>query len=225
MKDLMIYLIHYTPLKERKQFQLEQLNYLSLENIVFIENYDKENLSIEDLIKFDKKKISLGKISLFRKQLYTMELIQESKFDYNLILEDDAILDKDFASKLTLALKQLPEDYDMLFLGDCCNLHIESSKIKPDQFIYLKCREPTAPASKGASRCTDSIIVSKECAKKICNTYKNMNVSISENRINLPIDFWLNNIIRDLELNIYWMEPTIVTQGTETKNGKFKSSL
>tara|TARA_B110000908_G_C10115877_1_gene385235 strand:+ start:697 stop:951 length:255 start_codon:yes stop_codon:yes gene_type:complete len=72
-----------------------------------------------------------------------MELIQKSNFKYNLVLEDDAILDKDFVSKLTRGLKQLPDDYDMLFLGDGCNLHIESSKIKADQFIYTKCREPT----------------------------------------------------------------------------------
>ena len=72
-----------------------------------------------------------------------MELIQKSNFKYNLVLEGDAILDKDFVSKLTRGLKQLPDDYDMLFLGDGCNLHIESSKIKADQFIYTKCREPT----------------------------------------------------------------------------------
>ena len=53
-----------------------------------------------------------------------MELIQISNFEYNLVLEDDAILDKDFLSKLTRGLEQLPDDYDMLFLGDGCNYHI-----------------------------------------------------------------------------------------------------
>ena len=42
------------------------------------------------------------------------------------------------------------------------------------------------------------------------------------NNINLPLDWWLNEVIRDLKLEIYWMEPTIVTQGSE--KGKFKSS-
>ena len=165
MDDLITYVIHYTPLKERKYFQLEQLNKLSLQDNIFIEKYDKENLQAEDLIKFNKKKLKLGTISLFRKHIYAMELIQKSNFKYNLVLEDDAILDKDFVSKLTRGLKQLPDDYDMLFLGNGCKLHIESSKIKPDQFIYKKCREPTSWGGNGGTRCMDSILLVK-CAIK-----------------------------------------------------------
>jgi hypothetical protein len=45
---------------------------------------------------------------------------------------------------------------------------------------------------------------------------------MKENNITLPLDWWLNQVIRDLKLEIYWMEPTIVTQGSGT--GKFKSS-
>ena len=218
MNNLITYVIHYTPLKERKYFQLEQLDKLALKNNVFIEKYDKENLEVEDLIKFNKKILRLGTISLFRKHIYAMELIQKSNFKYNLVLEDDAILDKDFVSKLTRGLKQLPYDYDMLFLGDGCNLHIESSKIKADQLIYKKCREPTNWGGNGATRCLDSLIISQKCATKICNLYE----SIKINNINLPLDWWLNQVIRDLKLEIYWMEPTIVTQGTQT--GKYKSS-
>ena len=42
MNNLITYVIHYTPLKKRKQFLLEQLDKLSLKNNVFIEKYDKE---------------------------------------------------------------------------------------------------------------------------------------------------------------------------------------
>ena len=45
---------------------------------------------------------------------------------------------------------------------------------------------------------------------------------LKERAINMPSDWWLNKVIRDLKLEIYWMEPTIVTQGTQT--GKYKSS-
>ena len=218
MNNLITYVIHYTPLKERKYFQLGQLDKLSLKNNVFIEKYDKENLKIEDLIKFDKKKIKLGSISLIRKHIYAMELIQKSNFKYNLVLEDDAILDKDFVSKLTRGLKQLPDDYDMLFLGDGCNLHIESSKIRPFKFIYKKCREPTVWGGNGGTRCTDSYLVSKKGAKKLINYIS----KLKEGAINMPSDWWLNQVIRDLKLEIYWMEPTIVTQGSVT--GKFNVS-
>ena len=215
---LLTFVIHYTPLKERKNFQLEQLDKLSLKYNFFIEKYDKENLEIKDLIKFNKKVLGLGTISLLRKFIYAMELIQISNFEYNLVLEDDAILDKDFLSKLTRGLEQLPDDYDMLFLGDGCNYHIESSKIKANKFIYKKCREPTNWGGLGGTRCTDSIIINKKCATKICNYYESM----KENNIYAPLDWWLNQVIRDLKLEIYWMEPTIVTQGTQ--NGKYNSS-
>ena len=218
MDDLITYVIHYTPLKERKHFQLYQLDKLSLKNNVFIEKYDKENLEVDDLIKFNKKKINLGTISLFRKHIYTIELIQKSNFKYNLVLEDDAILDEDFVSKLTRGLKQLPHDYDMLFLGDGCNLHIPSIKISQSKYIYKKCRDPTNWGGNGGTRCMDSILISQKCATKICNYYESM----KENSIDLPIDWWLNEVIRDLKLEIYWMEPTIVTQGTQ--NGKYSSS-
>ena len=140
-----------------------------------------------------------------------MQLIEKSNYKYNLVLEDDAILDEDFVLKLKRGLEQLPDDYDMLFLGDCCNLHIESSKIKPNQFIYKKCREGGG-GHPAATRCCDSMLISQKCATKICNFYE----SIKTNNIYLPVDHWLNQVILDLKLDIYWMEPTIVKQGSET---------
>jgi hypothetical protein len=43
------------------------------------------------------------------------------------------------------------------------------------------------------------------------------------NKINLPIDWWLNVASRDNDFKVYWAEPTIVTQGSQ--NGLFKTSL
>ena len=89
---------------------------------------------------------------------------------------------------------------------------------KPDKFIYKKCHEPTRWGGNGATRCTDSYFVSKKCAEKLINYI----TKICKNSINQNSDWWLNEVIRDLKLEIYWMEPTIVTQGTQ--NGKYNSS-
>ena len=62
MKNLIIYVIHYTPLKERKTFLLNELNKHSL-NYYFIEDYDREKLSNNDLKIFDTNKEK--KVSLF----------------------------------------------------------------------------------------------------------------------------------------------------------------
>jgi glycosyl transferase, family 25 len=214
--NLITYVIHYTPLKERKQFLLNEFNKHSL-IYHFIEDYDRENLSNEDLrifnTKFPKSQcgITLSHIHSYRK-------IVNNNYKYSLILEDDVILDDNFGYKLEKGLTHLPNDYDMLFIGNGANLHIEPSIIKPKQLIYKKCREPTNWGGDGGTRCTDSYLISKKCAKKLINYIS----KLKEGSIQMPIDWWLNQVIRDLQLEIYWMEPTIVTQGTET--GKYKSS-
>ena len=62
------------------------------------------------------------------------------------------------------------------------------------------------------------MLISQKCAINICNYYESM----KENSIGLGLDWWLNQAIRDLKLDIYWMEPTIVKQGSESN--KFKTS-
>lgn len=105
----------------------------------------------------------------------------------------------------------------MLFIGDGCNLHIQKDKLIPNINIYKKCLYPTNWGGDGAPRCTDSCLVNKKCAIKLCNYINNL-----PNKINLPSDWWLNVAARDNNLSVYWAEPTIVTQGTQ--NGLFKSS-
>ena len=38
-----------------------------------------------------------------------------------------------------------------------------------------------------------------------------------------PVDWWLNDVARDLSLKVYWAEPTIVTQGSQI--GLFSRSI
>jgi GR25 family glycosyltransferase involved in LPS biosynthesis len=216
--NLITYVIHYTPLKERKQFMLNEIDKHSL-NYYFIEKYDREKLSDQDLKMFNTYKLKLSEVSLTRKHIDAYRKIVNNNYKYSLILEDDVILDDNFGYKLEKGLTHLPDDYDMLFIGNGANLHIEPSIIKPNQLIYKKCREPTNWGGNGGTRCTDSYLISKKCAKKLINYIS----KLKEGSIQMPSDWWLNQVIRDLQLEIYWMEPTIVTQGTET--GKYNSSI
>lgn len=215
MKDLITYVIHYTPLLERKQFLLKEFNKHSL-IYHFIEDYDQEKLSDEDLKIFDTNKVKLSMCSNIIKHIDAYRNIMNNKYKYSLILEDDVILDDKFEDKLNKSLKQLPDNYDMLFIGNGCNFHIPL--VEPLKFIYKKCREPTSWGGNGGTRCTDSYLVSKKGAKKLINYIS----KIKKGTINITSDWWLNQVIRDLKLEIYWMEPTIVTQGTQT--GKYNSS-
>jgi len=210
-----IFVIHYSKLVDRKRHILEQFKKQNITDYEFIEKYDREDLQDCDTILFD---ICLKKsmISLMNKHFYVYKLIAEN-YENALIFEDDVILSNNFTNILNEYMIQIPKDYDMLFIGNGCNLHIEKSKLISNQNIYEKCLYPTSWGGDGASRCTDSYIISKKCANTLCEYINNLKC-----KINLPSDWWINVSARDNNFKVYWSEPTIVKQGTQ--NGLFVSS-
>jgi len=210
-----IFVLHYSKLVDRKKHILEQFNKQGIIDYEFIEKYNREDLQDSDMLLFDKC-MKKSMMSLINKHFYVFKLISE-KYERALILEDDVILNDNFIDTLNNYITQLPEDFDMLFIGDGCNLHIEKHKLIPDKYIYEKCLYPTSWGGDGASRCSDSYIISKNCANKLCEYINNLKCEIK-----LPSDWWLNVASRDNNFKVYWAEPTIVTQGTQ--NGLFISS-
>jgi len=211
-----IFVIHYSKLVDRKKYIIEQFKKQNITDYEFIEKYNKEDLCEQDKLLFDNC-LTESIISLINKHFYVYKLIVE-KYDNALIFEDDVILNDNFNEILNKYISQLVEDYDMLFIGDGCNFHIEKDKLITNNNIYEKCLYPTKWGGNGASRCSDSYIISKKCAIKLCNYINKLSF-----KIKLPIDWWLNVAARENNLKVYWAEPTIVTQGSQ--NGIFKSSL
>jgi len=210
---LKIFVLHYSKLVERKENILKQFNKYNITNYEFIELFDVEKIKNNYHLKF--QKISIGSVSLLLKHIYAYKQIIDN-YDEALILEDDIILCDDFMNKLNLYLTQLPKDYDMLFLGDGCDLHIPNNQLVKDIYIYKKCHYPTIWGGNGVSRCSDSYIVNKKCAIQLYE-YFNLNKII-----NLPIDWWINESSSYNNFNVYWAEPTIITQGS--RNGVFQQS-
>jgi GR25 family glycosyltransferase involved in LPS biosynthesis len=209
-----IYVLHYSKLVERKKSILEQFDKHGITNFEFIEKYDTDNITTNGMdvfgtnLKFGSH-LKLPIISLILKHIHVYYEMCIHNIEQVLIFEDDVILCDNFTEKLTNYLSQMPPTYDMLFIGDGCNLHIDSKLINPTTNIYKKSVNPT--------RCTDSYIISLSCAKQIIEY-----IRISDT-INLPSDWWLHKVLPELNSNVYWAEPTIVTQGSQ--NNVFKSSL
>jgi GR25 family glycosyltransferase involved in LPS biosynthesis len=210
-----IFVLHYSKLVDRKKHILEQFKNQNITNYEFIEKYDKEDLQDCDMLLFDKC-VKKSMISLMNKHFYVYKLIAEN-YENALIFEDDVVLCDKFMEKLNKYITRLPKHYDMLFIGDGCNLHIEKHKLIPNKNIYEKCLYPTSWGGNGASKCSDSYIITKTCANKLCEYINNL-----EDKIKLPIDWWLNVAARDNNFKVYWAEPTIVTQGTQ--DGTFQTS-
>ena len=209
-----VFVIHYSKLVERKQHILDQFQKQNITNFEFVEKYNQEDLQPADLQLFQGLKKSV--ISLLLKHFHVYKFIAESH-QHALILEDDVVLAPNFVDLFKKYTQQLPQTYDLLFLGNGCNLHIEKKSLIPGRHVYRKGLTPTSWGGNGATRCTDSYMISQKCAARLCAYLKTLQ------RIQLPSDWWLNEACRDNHLEVYWAEPTIVSQGTES--GLFKSSI
>ena len=226
-QPLYAWVIHYTPLTERKQHILSLLQKHSVAH-EFIEKHDKEHLTSQDLLPFRvSDKLRRGHISLFKKHLLAYEKIIASPHTYNLILEDDIIVHPHFNKLFQRSIGQLPNDYDMLFIGCGCGFRVPSEfrEEEKGKYIYKKRNcEPTEElaqlwGARYATKCCDSYIVSPKCATRILDYV----ASLGDDGIELPIDLWLNDVCMHLDLKVYWMDPPVIEQGTEV--GLFPSSL
>jgi len=206
-----VFVIHYKKLTERKAAILQQFQKHKITDFEFVE-IDRNELHTQpsqDLRLFESG-YSKQQIAITLSHMYAYKQIA-AKYDRALILEDDAILSDGFTDSLNLYCSQLPTSYDMLFIGDGCGFHIPKTDQVPAKHVYEKSLFPTSWGGNGATRCTDSYVISKKCAVKLC-----IYLQMLPYKIQLPIDWWLNTAARDTRLNVYWAEPTIVTQGTET---------
>jgi hypothetical protein len=206
------FVIHYKKLLDRKKSIIEQFHKNKIKDYEFVQ-IDRDELDNQNTEIFHKE-YSKPMIAVTLSHFYAYHKISENN-NSALIFEDDVILSDNFTEKLDCYLKQLPNNFDMLFLGDGCNLHIP--ELLPDINIYEKQHHETSWGGMGASRCSDSYLISNKCAKSLVNYIRELSY-----KINTPIDWWLNNAIRDNNFNVYWAEPTIATQGSA--NGKFGSS-
>jgi GR25 family glycosyltransferase involved in LPS biosynthesis len=204
-----IFVIHYSKLVDRKKHILEEFKKHNITEYEFVEKYDSEQLEDSDKLLFDTS-LRASMMSFLNKTFYTYKMISEN-YENALIFEDDVILCENFTEILNQYMTQMPEDYDMLFIGDgALGMHIEGDKIIPNKNIYEKCLHPTTWGGDGASRCSDSYIISKKCANKLCEYIKNLNY-----KINIPGDWWINLAARDNNFKVYWAEPTIVRQAND----------
>ena len=207
------YIIHYTPNVERKKHILNELYHANLHGI-FIEKYDRDVLLPNEYIKFDYNILSMGSISLLLKHIEAWKLISEStNKNYGIIFEDDVILCDNFIYNLDLYIKQLPCNFDVLMINAGCNLHIPSDKLINGIHVYERGTHSTNWGGNGGTRCLDGYIISKETAKKYYEYFINLP---DQPVINKQSDWFTNIIMKYYQSNVYWAEPNLVIQGSET---------
>jgi hypothetical protein len=217
--DFECYLAHYSKNERRKKFMQ---NIFSAENITevnWIEKYDREELSYIEIYKQFKMNVNEWQsrqhgyfspifyplkpeeVSLCLKHKEAMRhFIEESKKPFMFIMEDDAMLVERFKAIFNYHVLTLPKDWDVAFIGSGGGKRIPKTNIVEGTHWYKK----TYPGD----RCTDSILFTR---KTIESLYHHMN----EYKIAYPIDHELSFWMRNLKMNVYWLEPPIVTQGSQ----------
>ena len=104
------------------------------------------------------------------------------------------------------ALSNSPEDWDVIFFGSGCDMHIASDTSEERVKAYRK-KHP-------ASRCADSYIISKNAVKKIIKTFKPF---ASAYDFELACHMYLH------DLKVYWWEPSLTKQGSQC--GMYESTI
>ena len=184
-----VYITHWSKLTNRKEWLVNHLSEKNIDNYNWVENYDKDDWNIEDIKKdytlvFDLnpkgRNLKYSEISLVLKHCWIIKDAFDNVYDY------------DFISKFNSYKNQLPSDWDICWVGSCCNLH---SRLIPGINVYRE----------NISRCTHAYMISKSCISKIIESIK---------FVNDGADWYYNGLIEKFNLNNYWFEPSLASQNT-----------
>jgi GR25 family glycosyltransferase involved in LPS biosynthesis len=191
-----VYIVHYKPLVERKRNILQCLQRANITNYEFVEEYDRDSTPVAlKEVYYKGAVLNDPQICITITHFEIYKRILANGYNRSLILEDDAILCDNFPSLLQTYCNQLPNDFEIGFLNDGCNLHIPSEQIRPKQVWYKK----------QATRTCCSYLITRQCCEKLLR----VGVPFHE-----PIDFELNRLLVQHSIGSYWCEPTIVTDGS-----------
>ena len=203
------YVCHWTKLIDRKQYMQQHLAEAGIVDVVWVENYDKNNWceagivkeypKAFDIMSIDNRRMRNAEISLALKHCWIVRDIFNNNYSSALILEDDVLLCPNFISVFNNFKKELPEDWDCCWVGSCCNIHADAT---PGKHVYLGHK----------SRCTHAFMVSYNGAKKMLPLLSSLDA---------PADHFYNKLILEAKLNNYWFEPSLVEQ----RNDMFKTSI
>jgi GR25 family glycosyltransferase involved in LPS biosynthesis len=195
-----IYICHYHKLTDRKKAMMDQLDEFGMTEYVFVENFDKDSWDIKSIneqypkINAPETRMSPAEKSLALKHSWIVQDTQEKGYSSVLVLEDDAVLCKNFVEHFNRYKQQLPEDWDIGWVGSC--FHLREPHISGVN-VYKTNR---------GSRCGHAYCLSRQFAVKMAKEFRN---------INLPADTYYNYIVKNFSVNNYWFQPPLALQSLE----------
>lgn len=164
--------------------------------------FDKASMSLEDRMCFEAdsptdnrqrlvtRRWTDGEISLAAKHISIAWDIWLNGIEYALVLEDDAIFSEEFPDVFNSVILDAPPGWDLIAIGGCLNIHNTDDRVS--QYLYRHC----------ATRCTHGYIISYSGARKLLESLP----------IRMPIDFQLNSLCTEADLQAFFVEPPQISQ-------------
>ena len=237
IKDIDIYICHYSKLKDRKLAFDNQLEKFDLtNNTTFITDHDYEELHDNDLQYFDTQTLTLKEISLFIKHIQSWKNIVSSGKDYGIVMEDDCIFNDNFVDDFNTLLINYPKDFDILYVGTFPFYEYNPNPVPASASLvgnFYNMSMSTVFSWTGNNKGTDFYVVSKNFSQKLVNLSEDQSIKrflstnniIYSSKINIAIDWWLGQCSRMLEAKVYWLNTEISKHGSWGQDKVFSNSL
>lgn len=214
---LNVHLIHYTPLAERRAHMERVLTEAGVDcfPMRWVTEHDREEIEARHGAGAfgDPKFFGASFVSVILKHLDAFQRVAESTVPFHLVLEDDVFIEGRWKGKLERMLWAMPEDWEILFVGDGCDLHIPfwrriltGGRLRSGG-VYFRGWERRWWGGGGISRCGAGYVIRPESARRFLR---------SEHAwppFEVPIDWLMNRVGAALKFRSYWAEPPLVRQG------------
>lgn len=211
-QNLRVHVAHYTPLTERRAHMESLLRVHGLDRfpVNWMLEHDREALLADfQAGKYgDTSKIAAASVSLILKHLAIYRVVSRESEKWHLVLEDDLLVKSaSLLADLETCLAELPADWELLFIGKGCNLHVPWWRRRPGKRVYFRGWKPWWWAGGGTSRCTEAYLVNPSFAKRFLAS------RFAHPPFDCPIDWLLAKAGYELHIRSYWVEPPLIGQG------------
>lgn len=197
--------------EEREKSIAEQFAKLSIP-VRWILDFDVAELGNEVLEKygFYGSLLRDSEISCCLKHISAWEKIASGPDQAGFVFEDDVLIDRErfikIAEQAIAEFHNSGKEEGCLCFGDGCAMYVPWTKLEKNRRLYQA----------EQVRAADSYWLTKKTAGRMLDW-------LAANGFSLPADHLITKIANELGIPIYWVEPTVVSQGSHT--GRFSSML
>ena len=206
-----IFIVHYAKMEDRKRYLSDFFRKNDIE-VTWLLNGQREDLTEEIVSEFYKlipekygRQLSLGEIGCAIGHYQGIKEVVDNNLDYAIFFEDDVVFNQSFKQDFNNKFKTFEEEFDLISLGDCCNIGVYGQPIGNGFYRIIPSR----------GRCGYAHILSN----KACN------ILMNSLPFQYPIDWHIGHDVnnREYKFKTYWVDPPLAFEGS--KEGNYGSTI